>query len=104
MAGAFIAYRTGVYGIGERGDQAWVAAVVFEGGRRIALATIEGTVGAPYIAGYLALREGPLLDRVVRELIPPPEVLLVDATGWDHPRRAGLAVHLGAMLDLPTVG
>ncbi len=104
VAGAFIAYRTGVYGMGERGDQVWVAAVVFEGGRRIASVTIKGVVGAPYIAGYLALREGPLLDSVVRELIPPPEVLLVDATGWDHPRRAGLAVHLGAMLDLPTVG
>lgn len=104
VAGAFIAYRTGVYGMGERGDPAWAAAVVFEGGTRTASATIEGTVGAPYIAGYLALREGPLLERVVRELIPPPEVVLVDATGRDHPRRAGLAVHLGAVLDLPTVG
>ncbi len=104
VAGAFIAYRTGVYGMGERGDQAWVAAAVFEGGRRIAAVTIEGVVAAPYIAGYLALREGPLLDRVVRELIPPPEVLLVDATGRDHTRRAGLAVHLGAVLDLPSVG
>ncbi len=34
----------------------------------------------------------------------PPEVLLVDATGRDHPRRAGLALHLGAVLDLPTIG
>ena len=33
-----------------------------------------------------------------------PDVLLVNATGRDHPRRAGLAVHLGARLDLPTVG
>jgi deoxyribonuclease V len=104
VAGAIGDERTGVYGIGERGDQAWVAAAVFEGGKRTAFATIEGSVGAPYITGSLALREGPLLERVVRELIPPPEVLLVDATGWDHPRRAGLAVHLGAMLDLPSVG
>jgi deoxyribonuclease V len=34
----------------------------------------------------------------------PPDVLLVDATGRDHPRRAGLALHLGAVLDLSTVG
>src|SRR2546429_316442 len=33
-----------------------------------------------------------------------PDVAMVDATGLDHPRRAGLAVHLGAVLDLPTVG
>jgi deoxyribonuclease V len=40
----------------------------------------------------------------VRALAEAPEVLLVDATGRDHPRRAGLAVHLGMVLDLPTVG
>lgn len=50
------------------------------------------------------MREGQLLEQVVRQLIPQPEVLLVDATGLDHPRRAGLALHLGAALDLPTVG
>ncbi len=33
-----------------------------------------------------------------------PDVLLVNASGRDHPRRAGLALHLGALLDLPTVG
>ncbi len=70
VAGAFIAYRTGVSGVGARGDRAWLAAAVFEGGKRIATATLEGGVGAPYIAGYLALREGPLLEQVVRELIP----------------------------------
>jgi deoxyribonuclease V len=40
----------------------------------------------------------------VRALGREPDVLLVDATGRDHPRRAGLALHLGAVLDLPTVG
>jgi deoxyribonuclease V len=104
VGGAFIAYRTGISGVGERGDPAWAAAAVFEGNQRIASATIHGTVGAPYIAGYLALREGPLLEQVVRRLIPQPEVLLVDATGLDHPRRAGLALELGGMLDLPTIG
>ena len=39
-----------------------------------------------------------------RGLAVAPDVLLVDATGRDHPRRAGLALHLGAVLDLPTVG
>ncbi len=104
IGGAFIAYRTGISGVGERGDPAWAAATAMEGGVRIAIATAEGTVGASYIAGSLALREGPLLEQVVRQLIPQPEVLLVDATGLDHPRRAGLALHLGAVLDLPTVG
>ncbi|MGH9382298.1 MAG: endonuclease V, partial [Thermoanaerobaculia bacterium] len=58
----------------------------------------------PYAAGLLALREGELLAAAVRALPRRPLVLLVDSTGRDHPRRAGLALHLGALLDLPTVG
>ncbi|HEX9291349.1 MAG TPA: endonuclease V, partial [Anaeromyxobacteraceae bacterium] len=61
-------------------------------------------VEAPFRPGQLALREGPLLERVVRRLARLPEVLLVAAAGRDHPRRAGLALHLGAALDVPTVG
>jgi deoxyribonuclease V len=59
---------------------------------------------APYRAGFLALREGPILERAVTTLRRPPDVLLVDATGLDHPRRAGLAVHLGAVVGVPSVG
>ncbi len=65
---------------------------------------VSGTVPAPYTPGLLALREGPLLELAVRSLGPSPQVLLVDATGQDHPRRAGLAVHLGAVLEVPSVG
>jgi len=60
--------------------------------------------GAPYEAGLLALREGPLLEAAVRGLEERPKALLVNATGRDHPRRAGLGLHLGAVLDLPTAG
>jgi deoxyribonuclease V len=56
------------------------------------------------VPGLLALREGPMLAKAVRALDLAPDVLLVDATGRDHPRRAGLALELGAILDLPTVG
>ena len=49
-------------------------------------------------------REGSILEGVVRRLGRRPDVLLVAAAGRDHPRRAGLALHLGAVLDLPTVG
>jgi deoxyribonuclease V len=57
-----------------------------------------------YVPGLLALREGPVLASAVATLEPAPDVLLVDASGADHPRRAGLAVHLGWALGLPTVG
>jgi deoxyribonuclease V len=69
-----------------------------------ASAAVTGRLGAPYQPGLLALREGELLERAVRALPEAPDVLLVDATGRDHPRRAGLALHLGWALDLPTVG
>ncbi len=85
-------------------DPAWAAAVATRSGRVVARRVVTGRTGAAYHPGLLALRIGPLLDDAVRRLDPPPAVLLVDATGRDHPRRAGLALHLGAALDLPTVG
>ncbi len=58
---------------------------------------------APYIPGYLFLREGPVLINLLRGLgIPGP--LLVDGNGILHPRRLGLASQLGILLDLQTIG
>jgi deoxyribonuclease V len=104
VAGTFIAYRRGVAGMGAAGDPAWVGAALFEGSQLIEARIVTGTVGAPYIPGLLALREGPILERGLGALAQMPDIVLVNATGRDHPRRAGLAVHLGAVLDLPTVG
>jgi deoxyribonuclease V len=67
-------------------------------------ATAVGEPRAPYRPGLLALRAGPVLEAAVRALSERPDVLIVDATGRDHPRRAGLAVQLGQVLDLPTIG
>jgi deoxyribonuclease V len=66
--------------------------------------SVSGPAGGAYRPALLALREGPLLEQAVRALPITPEVLVVNATGRDHPRRAGLALHLGAVLGLPTVG
>ena len=54
---------------------------------------------ASWPSGRTAAREA-----AVRSLPSVPEVLLVDTTGRDHPRRAGLALHLGARLDVPSIG
>jgi deoxyribonuclease V len=67
-------------------------------------AIVERAVGSAYFPGLLALREGPVLAAAVATLERAPDVLLVDASGADHPRGAGLALHLGWALDLPTVG
>ena len=84
-------------------DRGWAAAAMV-GPSGPTVSVVEVTAGAPYRAGWLALREGPGLGTAVASLPRRPDVLLVDATGRDHPRRAGLALHLGAILDLPTVG
>lgn len=85
-------------------DRGWAAAAVVAGGRLRRSALAAGMAGGPYLPGMLILREGALLETAVRSLVRPPEVLLVNAAGRDHPRRAGLALHLGALLGLPTVG
>ena len=100
VAGCFVCFPRGSAGAGASGDPAWAAAATATGPP----AVVRGAAGAPYRPGRLALREGPLLEAAVRALAERPDVLLVDATGRDHPRRAGLALHLGAVLDLPTVG
>lgn len=86
------------------GDPAWAGAAVVRAARVEASAVLAGQAGAPYEPGLLALREGPLLEAAVASLGERLDVLLVDATGRDHPRRAGLALQLGAVLDVPTVG
>jgi deoxyribonuclease V len=99
IGGVFVCFPRGPSGPGGAGDPAWAAASVED-----ETVVVSGQAGAPYEPGLLALREGPLLEAAVRELSQLPDVVLVDATGRDHPRRAGLALQLGAVLDLPTVG
>ena len=86
VAGCFVCFPRGGEGPGVAGDRAWAAAVSMRGGEVLGRAVIEGTAGAVYEAGLLALREGPLLERAVRVLGPRPDVVLVDATARDHPR------------------
>ncbi len=99
-----VVFARGQSGRGARGDPAWAAAAVLRGRHLLAQATVTGEAGGPYLPGLLALREGPCLEAAVRALALAPDVLLVDATGADHPRHAGLALQLGAVTGLATVG
>jgi len=104
VAGVFVAGPRGLAGNGAAGDPGWAAAAVLRAGSVVDRAVLRGRLGAPYQPGLLALREGPLLEQAVRALRIRPDVLLVDATGRDHPRGAGLATQLGWVLDLPSIG
>lgn len=124
VAAVFCAFPTGRPGPGAAGDPTWTAAVLWETadpvplgrssnppkdhprGRLVAGAVTPGAAGAPYVAGLLGLRVGAVMEEGLRALPTDarPDVVVVDATGRDHPRRAGLALHVGAALDLPSVG
>ncbi|GIF20080.1 deoxyribonuclease V [Actinoplanes tereljensis] len=71
-------------------------------GREVAVA--EGDISFPYVPGLLAFRELPLLLAAIAKLKVSPEVLVCDGYGIAHPRRFGLASHLGVLLDRPSFG
>jgi deoxyribonuclease V len=104
IGGCWLCFPRGLTGPGRPGDPAWVAAVVMRSGVVLEQQVRRGVADAPYSPGLMALRIGRLMDATMRAQTTAPDVLLVDATARDHPRGAGLALHLGAELGLPTLG
>ena len=58
----------------------------------------------PYVPGLLSFREAPSVLAALRKLRATPDVLMLDGQGLAHPRRMGLACHVGILADLPAVG
>lgn len=58
----------------------------------------------PYLPGYLSLREAPAAIDALKDLVQRPDVVLVDGQGIAHPRRFGIACHIGVLTGLPTIG
>lgn len=102
--GCFVCFQRGREGPGTSGDPGWAGAALIRADGSVAVAVAPGAARFRYVPGLLALREGPLLEAAVLALAERPDLLIVNATGRDHPRRAGLALHLGARLGLPSVG
>jgi deoxyribonuclease V len=98
-AGLDVAYESG-------SDRAAAAVVVLE---VATLAPIDAAIAVqravvPYAPGLLAFREVPLLVQAYEQLADVPDVLVCDGHGIAHPRRIGLASHLGVLLDRPSIG
>ena len=91
---------------GYRDNNARAAVVVM---RLADLEILEETVATlpvrfPYVPGLLAFREGPVIMEALAGLKTAPDLLMFDGQGIAHPRRFGVASHIGLLLDMPAVG
>ncbi len=98
VAGVDVAYG--------RGNPLRAAAVVlaFDSLKTLGAAAVTMEARFPYVPGYLSFREIPAVLAVLDRLAVRPDILLCDGQGIAHPRRFGLASHLGVVTGLPTIG
>jgi len=99
VAGADAAYHAD----GERVVAA-VVVIALPGLELVEEVSATGRVTFPYVPGLLGFREAPIVLRACARLRARPDVLVCDGQGIAHPRRFGLACHVGYCLDLPTIG
>ena len=87
-------------------DRVFAAAVVWDVKRCevLEMRTHSRPLAFPYVPGLLSFREAPALLAVLRRVRTPVDALLCDGQGLAHPRRFGLACHLGVLLDAPAIG
>jgi deoxyribonuclease V len=92
--------------VSTQGDRAYATVVVLEF-PRLSLLEVRGfetQLRFPYVPGLLSFREVPPLVGALEKVETEVDALILDAQGLAHPRRMGLASHLGIFLDVPTVG
>lgn len=88
------------------GDLAWAAVALVETAtlELVGSALAAHPTSFPYVPGYLSFRELPVILRALSLLEATPDLLMVDGQGIAHPRRLGIAAHLGVITGLPSIG
>ncbi len=84
--------------------RAAVVIVAFPDLREVEVARAELPLAMDYIPGLLSFREVPVIIEAMKGLHQMPDLLMVDGQGIAHPRRIGIASHLGVLLDMPSIG
>jgi len=84
--------------------QAAVAVLEYPALKTVEVAISTRRVDFPYIPGLLSFREGPVIIDALEKLAVVPDLLIFDGQGVAHPRRLGIASHIGLIVDLPTIG
>lgn len=97
VAGVDVGVRHGV-------ARAAVVVLTYPALQEVARAVAEAPVAFPYVPGLLSFREAPVALAALAQLETLPDVLIFDGQGYAHPRRLGIASHVGVLLDWPTVG
>ena len=80
------------------------ALVTFPALAPVTVVSADAPLAYPYVPGLLSWREAPAAVAALEQLPAPPDVLIADGHGRAHPRRFGLACHLGLITGLPTIG
>lgn len=91
-------------GRGRRRARAAVAVLSFPDLELVDRATATRPLAFPYVPGLLSFREIPAILAALEAIEPLPDLLLCDGHGIAHPRRFGIACHLGVLLDRPCIG
>jgi deoxyribonuclease V len=99
VAGVDVAYDS-------HSERLCAAVVILDAGslEPVETAVAEVTTSFPYLPGLFSFRELPSILKAFKRLSFPPDLVVCDGHGIAHPRRFGLASHLGVLLDVPTIG
>lgn len=85
-------------------SQAAVVVVSFPDFAPVETVLVEAPTPFPYVPGLLSFREGPVLEEAFARLRNVPDVFIFDGMGIAHPRRIGIASHMGLWLNRPSIG